>query len=174
MNALLTIEERQALAARHIPLALYLAHQFARKVGGVEDWALDHADFEGAALLGLVDAASRYTPIPGKPFSTVAGYRIRGELVELARRWPLVRVPRARKGKPHLDLIPVVHLDEWSGYAIDPAPSAEDLAELAEELGLDLAELLDDETPPKLYHAHAPERPRGPHRRRPKPKADPC
>ncbi len=72
-----------ALVIEHIDYARRAARQFyydRRKMG------VELEDFEGAALLGLCDAARRFDESRGMPFHTFCFFRVRGAMYDLLRR----------------------------------------------------------------------------------------
>ena len=66
-----------------IPFAKKLARQFYKDR---QHFDIDYDDFEGAALLGLCDAARRFDPERGMLFKTFSYFRIRGAMYDLMRR----------------------------------------------------------------------------------------
>jgi RNA polymerase sigma factor for flagellar operon FliA len=79
----------------HLPLVGAIARALSRGLPSTVEF--DELINDG--VLGLIDAARRYDPTRGAAFSTYAGYRIRGAILDgLRARDPLPRrVRRARK-----------------------------------------------------------------------------
>lgn len=74
--------DQRALVLEHIEFARRLARQFFReRVKG----DLDYEDYEGAAMLGLCDAARRFESERGLPFQHYCGVRIRGAMIDVLR-----------------------------------------------------------------------------------------
>ncbi len=76
-------EENIPLVIEHVAFAKRLATQFYRKRMNL---GIEKADLEGAAFLGLCDAALRYRPDKGMRFRTFSYFRIRGAMFDLLRR----------------------------------------------------------------------------------------
>lgn len=94
-----------ALIARYMPLARRMARPFRRDF---PEWA---DEFEGAALLALVESATRFDPRRGK-FGAYASIRIHGALVN--ERDKFLNSVRSYE---HIDALP----DEAGpGEALDP------------------------------------------------------
>lgn len=84
--------EQQTLAGMYMSLAKNLAKQHARRSG------LDVDELEGAACLGLVEAAQCFDPDKGIQFHTYARYRVEGAVIcavreALAERTRTVKPP---------------------------------------------------------------------------------
>ncbi len=75
-------EEQTTLITSHIKFAKKQAAEFYHKRRG-QGFELD--DFEGAALLGLCDAARRFDASKGNYFKTFAYFRIKGAMYDLLR-----------------------------------------------------------------------------------------
>jgi RNA polymerase sigma factor (sigma-70 family) len=71
--------DRQELAARYVPLARRLALPWKRQ------WPHARDEFEGAALLALVQAAASFDPDRNVKFATFARFRIGGALRDTRR-----------------------------------------------------------------------------------------
>jgi RNA polymerase sigma factor for flagellar operon FliA len=84
---------------------------------------VDCEDLEGAAMVGLCDAARRFSPDKGSSFRTFAYLRIRGAVYDLLRRQG--RVSRQVYRQAH---------DEQAEYDVAPAKGAE----VVESLGIQL------------------------------------
>jgi RNA polymerase sigma factor FliA len=81
-----------ALIHQHVDVARRIARKFGRRLPP----SISRDEVEGAALLGLTEAASRYDESRGEPFIGYAVKRIRGAIQdELRRADPLTR--RARR-----------------------------------------------------------------------------
>ncbi len=74
--------DRNALVVNHINLAKRLAKQFYRQR---PHFGFEQEDYEGAALLGLVDAAKRFDTTKCPHFRTFCYFRIRGAMFDLLR-----------------------------------------------------------------------------------------
>lgn len=76
--------ERDDLILSWIRLATKIANRYVRRAPGARR---AHAeDIRATALVGLVRAANGYDPARGVPFSSYAGRRIEGELIDWSRR----------------------------------------------------------------------------------------
>ena len=73
---------RNRLVERH----LALVHHFARRMEPQSAGALERADLVGAGVVGLMDAVAAFDPDRGYRFSTFAGTRIRGAMLDEIRR----------------------------------------------------------------------------------------
>lgn len=74
-------EEQSRLVEQHLPRVRSLARALAHSVS--------HADvdeLQSAGAEGLVEAALRYDPTSGTPFVAFAHYRIKGAMIDAARR----------------------------------------------------------------------------------------
>ena len=74
-------ETQRALVERNLALV--------QEIATSQHWRLfrlDHDDLIGAGQLGLIQAAQRYQPDHGIPFRGFAYYRIRGAMLDLARK----------------------------------------------------------------------------------------
>lgn len=78
--------ERDALISTHTAVARRIARRIARRCPA---W-MSRADLEGAALVGLTEAAARYEPARGEPFLGFAIRRIRGAVLDELRRGDLL------------------------------------------------------------------------------------
>jgi RNA polymerase sigma factor for flagellar operon FliA len=65
----------------HLPYAHAIAAEIARKLP-----PLERIDIEGAAELGLVEAANTFDPLRGVQFKTFAYYRIKGAVYDGLRK----------------------------------------------------------------------------------------
>lgn len=81
MNVVLT-KDAKTLIVDHINFAKRHASYFYRKRAML---GFDLEDYEGAALLGLCDAARRFDPARGMLFQTFAYFRIKGAMFDLLR-----------------------------------------------------------------------------------------
>jgi RNA polymerase sigma factor for flagellar operon FliA len=74
-------EAQRSLVERHINLV--------REIATAQRWRLFRLDLDdllGAGHIGLIQAAQRYQPDSGVPFRGYAHYRIRGAMLDLARK----------------------------------------------------------------------------------------
>ncbi len=76
-----TANDTNQLIHNHVNMARRLARSMARRVP-------EHRreDLEGAALLGLTEAAQRFNPDRGEPFGAFAVHRVRGAILDELRR----------------------------------------------------------------------------------------
>src|SRR4051812_10858166 len=88
-----TTEAPDRLFAEHLTWARELSRRLAGRCGVRAD------DAEADALLGLWDAAARFSPGRGKPFTAYARKRIRGAILDGRRELK----PRIRKARPRTD-----------------------------------------------------------------------
>ncbi|MGB1700223.1 MAG: sigma-70 family RNA polymerase sigma factor [Nannocystaceae bacterium] len=72
---------QRRLVERYLPLVKEIAKREAWRL-----FRLDRDDLLGAGHLGLIQAAQRYQPDAGVPFRGFAYYRIRGAMLDLARK----------------------------------------------------------------------------------------
>ncbi|WP_336366927.1 RNA polymerase sigma factor FliA [Marinobacter sp. C2H3] len=125
---------QQTLSARpselvetHAPLVKKIAlHLLARLPASVQ-----LEDLMQAGMIGLLEAAQRYTSTRGASFETYAGIRIRGAMVDEIRKGDWVPRSVHRNSRRIAQAIKAVE-DRLGREAQD--------AEVAEELGMDLAE----------------------------------
>lgn len=122
--------ERNALVAEHLSLAEACARRFANRGEPLDD-------LEQVAMVGLVKAVERFDPRHGVPFAGFAVPTITGELRRHFRdaTWAL-KVPRGAKDL-HVQIPAAV---ERFRAATGRAPTP---AELAEELGVGLDQIID-------------------------------
>lgn len=74
------VRTTEELAVAHLDLARSIARRFARRCPHLAD------DFEGAAMLGLWDAARKFRGHRGVKFKTYATWRVTGAVRDFARR----------------------------------------------------------------------------------------
>lgn len=89
---------RDTLVTEHLPLAHSIARRIFATLPADQRWA-DHDHVRGLAVEGLVRAARAYDPAhaTGASFTTFAGHRIRGRILDDLRVYdPLGRVARQR------------------------------------------------------------------------------
>lgn len=118
MRRTMLSSEDSARVLDNILFAKRLARQFYEERVGL---GVEREEFEGAALLGLCDAARRYDPARGIHFHTFSYLRIRGAMFDLLRRggW-----------------IPRKHLDDLIDRTIDgnhAPPAIEDSSKVKSE-----------------------------------------
>ena len=122
------ISERDALIEDNIGLVVHIARRVAGRLAG----ARDRDERVAAGMVGLVEAASRFDPTRGMSFSSFAGLRIEGAILDALRQAD--RLPRSvRALQRRLDTTEAT-LTSSLGRA--PRPS-----ELAEACGLSLETL---------------------------------
>lgn len=121
--------EQHPLIVEHIPFAKKLAKDFYRRRSWV---GLERQEFEGAAFLGLCDAARRFDSTRGMYFRTFAYFRIKGAMLDLVRYCGLI----SRANYKHLCSASEYRKEnEEQGYGEIPfafAKSAEELLKLLE------------------------------------------
>lgn len=123
--SVLSERERERLITEHIELARRIALRIARNTS----MSTQRDDVVSVAMMGLVEAANRFEPSHGEPFSAFAQRRIRGAVLdELRRRDHLSRRTR-QKVKEAGRVAKRIEADEGR--------PAED-AEVAAELGMSL------------------------------------
>lgn len=76
-------DEKRRIIEEHLPFAYRLAAKFQRERRNIN---LEREDFEGAALVGLCEAARNFDPSVCVNFSTFSYLRIRGAMYELLRK----------------------------------------------------------------------------------------
>ncbi|MCK7547093.1 RNA polymerase sigma factor FliA [Marinobacter koreensis] len=115
------------LVEEHAPLVKKIAlHLMARLPASVQ-----LEDLMQAGMIGLLEAAQRYSSTGGATFETYAGIRIRGAMVDEIRKGDWVPRSVHRNARRISQAIKVVE-DRLGREAQD--------SEVAEELGMDLAE----------------------------------
>lgn len=92
---------QQALVVEHIDYSKRIAQSLFRDHGRA---GIDYDDFEGAAYLGLCDAALRFEPSRGLSFKSFSYLRIRGSVIDLMRKMGIV--PRALLEKEETSIVP--------------------------------------------------------------------
>lgn len=125
--------ENIELVVEQMIFAKKLASDFYRRRAYL---GIEREDYEGAALLGLCDAARRYDPSRGMGFKTFVYLRIRGAMFDLLRRGGLV--PRAEYKKM---VEPRLQYGE-RGYAVNQHDGRE----------ADETEVADDNDAPEQEH----------------------
>jgi RNA polymerase sigma factor FliA len=119
------------LICEHMDFALKLARAFAKRRAGA---AVGREDFEGAALLGLCDAAKRFEPSRGMGFKSFAYFRVRGAMIDLLRRSG--ELPRYEMRRKMAAFAAEARRAEDAALGGElsamPLPYAKDLAELGE------------------------------------------
>lgn len=112
--------ERQKLAARYVALARRAARPFQ------DGWPHYRDEFEGAALLALVQAAESFDPRRNVRFSTFAYHRIRGALRDVQRQFLEPTLPTELAlddGEPiPVEVLPPVTRREGRVLGVDPGP----------------------------------------------------
>lgn len=105
--------DREALVCEHIEFATGVARAFCKKR---RQFGFELEEMEGAALLGLVDAAQRYEPSHGVRFNAFSAVRIRGAMADQMRRggaksmsWIRNRVDRGICQNLPNELLSLVH-----------------------------------------------------------------
>lgn len=117
--------EREKMIEAHLPLVDFLVERMMTQVPGF----VNRDDIRSAALMGLLDAASRFDPRRGVLFKTFAERRIRGAVFDDVRRmdW-FSRTMREKQSR-------LAKTTDALGKKLGRSP--ED-AELAEEMELEL------------------------------------
>ena len=80
---------REELILGNLSLAHIIASQIYRRIDG----AVDYEDLEQYAILGLIDAVDRRNPDASAKFTTYAGHRIRGYVLDELRRLDICSRP---------------------------------------------------------------------------------
>lgn len=83
------VSARDALIEDNIGLVVHIAHRIAGRMPNERD----RDELIGAGMIGLVEAATRFDPERGLPFSSFAGLRIEGAILDSLRSAD--RLPRA-------------------------------------------------------------------------------
>lgn len=125
MSPFLTDEQRQQVVA-NIPLVEHIVNRVAANLPASHS----RDDLVQTGIMGLISAAVRYDPEAGAAFSTFAGRRIEGAIIDLLRRndW----APRSvRAGEKRLTAAE-------ERLRVDHSPTSE---ELSAELGCTVGEL---------------------------------
>lgn len=117
-----------ALVRTHAPLVRRIAHQIASRLPP----SIEIDDLVQEGMVGLLDAIRRWQPQPGEaPFVVYARMRVRGAMVDWLRRHDLM--PRHQRDR----LRELAEATTALGHQLGRAP---DDAEIAEALGMDLAQ----------------------------------
>lgn len=118
-------ERRSRLVEDHLPLVNFLVERMLTQVPS----SMTRDDLASAAMMGLLDAASRFDPARGILFKTFAEHRMRGAMLDEARRtdW----FSRSLREKQTRLTRTLEELEQQLGRSAD-----ED--EIAEAMGLDL------------------------------------
>lgn len=74
-------EIRERLILQSVPLV----HYILSRLGITQELGTEYEDLVHQGLLGLIDAVDRYNPVHGAQFSTYAGVRIRGKVLDYLR-----------------------------------------------------------------------------------------
>ncbi len=139
---------RDELIEQHIGLARHCARRFADRGEPLDD-------LSQVAMVGLMKAVERYDPEAGTPFAGYAVPTILGELRRYFRdaTWA-VHVPRKAKDL-HVRLSPTV---EALQHRLGRSPTP---AELAEELGVGIDDVLEASEASAAYRPHTLDGPGG-------------
>lgn len=124
-------EERDRLVEQYLPLVHYVVARLPVTMPAT----LDRDDFFSVGVLGLMQAAANFDPTRGASFKTFAYTAVRGAILDEIRKHD--PVPRNRRDR----LRKMDRVEADLRATLDREPS---LAELAEALGIDPAELDDD------------------------------
>ncbi len=125
MSTVLTDEQRQMVLA-NVPLVEHIVNRVSARLPA----SYSRDDLVQTGILGLISATSRFDPDAGAAFSTFAGRRIEGAIIDLLRRndWAPRSVRRAERQ--------LGAAEEKLGAEHTPT-----IAELTSELGCSAAEL---------------------------------
>lgn len=129
------------LVVEHAPLVKRIAHHMAARLPA----SVQVDDLVQAGMIGLLEAARQYDAAQGASFSTYAGIRIRGAMLDEIRR--LDWTPRSVHRKAREAAKVVQEIENESGR------EAEDV-EVAERLGVSLPEyhqILQDSAAAKVF-----------------------
>jgi RNA polymerase sigma factor (sigma-70 family) len=86
-------DEQAALAGENLGLAVFIARRLHRSCAAVRRLGLDQAI--SAAQLGLLQAAGRYDPARGLPFSALASVSVRRAILRAVALWCRGPQPRS-------------------------------------------------------------------------------
>jgi RNA polymerase sigma-B factor len=141
---------RDRLIEQHIGLARHCARRFADRGEPLDD-------LSQVAMVGLMKAVERYDPDAGTPFAGYAVPTILGELRRYFRdaTWA-VHVPRRAKDL-HVRLSPAI---EALQHRLGRSPTP---AELADELGVSIDDVLEASEASAAYRPHTLDAPAGDH-----------
>lgn len=110
---------RDDLILSHIPVARKIARRLSRTLHG------DYEEFESAAYLGLVEAATRYDPMKNDNFERWADTRIRGAIYDYLRlqsRLPKDERTKRKEDPERVHTGPVFHTKQVGEDAIEDIP----------------------------------------------------
>jgi RNA polymerase sigma factor for flagellar operon FliA len=119
--------DREALIREHLPIVEFIVERMVCQVPSY----MTRDDMASAAMVGLMDAAGRFDPAKGVQFKTFAEQRMRGAIIDEARKmgW-FSRSLRDKQGR-------VAEAFTLLENRLGRAPEEE---EVARELGLSLAD----------------------------------
>jgi RNA polymerase sigma factor FliA len=117
--------EANRRAEQHLHLVDHVVHQLAARFPR----HVDRDELRGAGAAGLLDAAHRYDPTTGVPFSRYAAIRIRGAVLDATRTrdWATRRMRRDLRS-----------IEQATSTLEDRLHRTPDDAEIAAELGMDV------------------------------------
>jgi RNA polymerase sigma factor for flagellar operon FliA len=141
----LTSFSRDVLIQSHLGLARRIAKSYARRVPA----SVRYDDLEGAALLGLTEAAGRFDEAQADAFVGFAARRIRGAILDELRRHD----PLSRRGRVAVKKLQKTAAELRTRLGRDPSDE-----ELAEELGWTEEELARHRLSAETSHLDVAER----------------
>jgi len=132
------VKDKKELILEH----LNLAKEIVLKMNVYPTTAVDFDDLLSAAVLGLVDAASRYDESMNCSFSTYARYRIRGAVVDMLRSMDCVsRYARDKGIKGEYSCFSELDIDDFSFEENIQDTSCSDAVEIANMVEVVKAEI---------------------------------
>lgn len=117
-------EIRERIIMQSIPLV----HYILSRLGITQEIGTEYEDLVHQGLMGLIDAVDRYNPVHGAQFSTYAGVRIRGKVLDYLRNSDWM----SRSARQKSRLIQKTVNDLWSRLQREPTED-----EIAESLGME-------------------------------------
>ena len=118
-------ELREQLVLQSVPLV----HYILGRLGITAELGSDYEDLVNQGLLGLIDAVDRYDPKHGTRFSTYAGLRVRGKILDYLRSSDWL----SRSARQRVRLIQKAVTELWALFQREPTE-----AEIARHLGMAL------------------------------------
>lgn len=121
-------ELRERIVLQSVPLV----HYILSRLGITQEFGTEYEDLVHQGLLGLIDAVDRYNPTHGAQFSTYAGVRIRGKILDYLRTSDWM----SRSARQKSRLIQKTISDLWALLQREPTDE-----EIANHLGIEKSQV---------------------------------
>ncbi|WP_163193197.1 FliA/WhiG family RNA polymerase sigma factor [Clostridium thermarum] len=132
MEAVKTLDVKEQLVKKYIPLVKYIA---SRVIIGKSKY-IEYDDLLGYGMVGLMDAINKYDASKGMKFSTYASIRIKGSMIDEIRRNSPISKGAMDKLNMYNEAIEMLQ----NKLMREPTD-----VEIAEQLGLSISEVADIE-----------------------------